>query len=90
MTDLIGRTLNRLGQQLRGRLSMPAMSATPPPRRSGRSRWAGCPARSSTVGRLRTCNWPFGRPATLICYCQCEAEATTGPVVPCAMESLST
>ena len=54
MTNLVGRTLYRLGERLPGRVSTPAMTATPPRRPFGQNRLGACRAPSSTARRATT------------------------------------
>jgi hypothetical protein len=89
MTDLIEKALHRLGEQLGGRLSR-AMTATPPQRQSGQSPSAACRALSRTAGPPKTSGRQFEPHAIVTCHCRCAAEATTGPVAPCAPGLLST
>ncbi len=90
MTDLVGRALNRLGQQLRGRLSMPgddgydaatAIWAKP----VGRVPRAIVHCRSAEDVQLairvaRNCDLP---------PCRSAAAVTIGPAAPCARASSS-
>jgi|GraSoi2013_115cm_1033766.scaffolds.fasta_scaffold883171_1 hypothetical protein len=43
-------------------------------------------ARPSTATRRKTSRRPFEPHARVISRCRCAAEATTGPVAPCAIE----
>jgi hypothetical protein len=89
MTDLIEKTLHRLGEQLGGRLSLP-----------GDDRYAAATAIwAKPVGRIPRavahCRTPEDVQSAMphaiaIFHCRCAAEATTGPVAPYAPDSLST
>jgi hypothetical protein len=90
MPDLIERTLNRLGRQLHGRLSMPGDGRYA----AAMAIWAKPVGRSPrAVVHCQTpedSSWRFEPHAIVIFPCQCVVAATTGPVAPYATELFST
>jgi len=90
MTDLVQKTLRRLGEQLPGRLSTPG----DPCYADATAVWAkpvGRMPRAVSIARQpKTWRWRFVPPAIVPFPYRCVAEATTGLAAPCATASSST
>jgi hypothetical protein len=90
MTDLIERTFRRLADHLPGRVSRPGDDRYAAATAIWQSQSAACRALSSIAKHPMTSSRQFEPHATVVFRCRSVAAATTGPVAPCARESLST